>query len=59
MTIADKSLAAARQKGLMTAEQVEAYRKAIAPVQASLATQKTTRQQAFFFLRSRGPAERN
>lgn len=40
-------------KGPMSAEQAEIYRKAIAPVQESLAAAKTARQQAFKWLREK------
>jgi len=52
MTIIDK-LAISAQKGRMAAEQVEAYRKAIAPLQANLAGSKAVRQQAFMASRAR------
>jgi hypothetical protein len=58
MTIIDK-LAISAQKGRMAAEQVEAYRKAIAPLQANLADAKALRQRAFMAIRARLPVSQN
>jgi hypothetical protein len=41
------------KKGPMTAEQVENYRRAVVPVQESLAAAKSARQDVFRSLRSR------
>jgi hypothetical protein len=41
------------KKGPMTAEQVENYRRAVVPVQQSLAAAKSARQDIFRSLRSR------
>jgi len=44
------------KKGPMTPEQVESYRKAVTPVQQSLAAAKSARQDVFRSLKNRATA---